>query len=181
MSLSTIKKCTHRSCLFAPGQSWKGQGDHSCKQAGNKKKKKKNVEYLCGRINGPSDWSEIFFFNHSQALQSQKRSKPMARCSAVINSSTGFSHVLIIGSGQCVFVPSLFPTTQKTTRIQFYVIDFSEMALNSSILLHVILLFYGERLCRSGRSGVCRDTEAGGLHRPHRHVHHGQTSSIWQA
>uniref|UniRef100_A0A667YFX5 AIF family member 3 n=1 Tax=Myripristis murdjan TaxID=586833 RepID=A0A667YFX5_9TELE len=33
------------------------------------------------------------------ALQSQKRSKPMARCSAVINSSTGFSHVLIIGSG----------------------------------------------------------------------------------
>uniref|UniRef100_A0A3Q1HNG3 Rieske domain-containing protein n=1 Tax=Anabas testudineus TaxID=64144 RepID=A0A3Q1HNG3_ANATE len=34
-----------------------------------------------------------------QALQSQKRSKPMARCSAVINSSTGFSHVVIIGSG----------------------------------------------------------------------------------
>uniref|UniRef100_A0A8D3DJ00 AIF family member 3 n=1 Tax=Scophthalmus maximus TaxID=52904 RepID=A0A8D3DJ00_SCOMX len=33
------------------------------------------------------------------ALQSQKRSKPMSRCSAVINSSTGFSHVLIIGSG----------------------------------------------------------------------------------
>uniref|UniRef100_A0A3Q1EVA7 AIF family member 3 n=1 Tax=Acanthochromis polyacanthus TaxID=80966 RepID=A0A3Q1EVA7_9TELE len=33
------------------------------------------------------------------ALQSQKRSKPMARCSAVINSSSGFSHVLIIGSG----------------------------------------------------------------------------------
>lgn len=37
-----------------------------------------------------------------QALQSQKRSKPMARCSAVINSSSGFSHVLIIGSGQSV-------------------------------------------------------------------------------
>uniref|UniRef100_A0A4W6GC67 AIF family member 3 n=1 Tax=Lates calcarifer TaxID=8187 RepID=A0A4W6GC67_LATCA len=36
---------------------------------------------------------------NKQALQSQKRSKPMARCSAVINSSTGFSHVLIIGSG----------------------------------------------------------------------------------
>uniref|UniRef100_A0A3Q3F927 AIF family member 3 n=1 Tax=Labrus bergylta TaxID=56723 RepID=A0A3Q3F927_9LABR len=34
-----------------------------------------------------------------QALQLQKRSKPMARCSAVINSNTGFSHVLIIGSG----------------------------------------------------------------------------------
>uniref|UniRef100_A0A673CWB4 Apoptosis inducing factor mitochondria associated 3 n=1 Tax=Sphaeramia orbicularis TaxID=375764 RepID=A0A673CWB4_9TELE len=34
-----------------------------------------------------------------QALQLQKRSKPMGRCSAVINSSTGFSHVLIIGSG----------------------------------------------------------------------------------
>uniref|UniRef100_A0A8C6SRF5 Apoptosis inducing factor mitochondria associated 3 n=1 Tax=Neogobius melanostomus TaxID=47308 RepID=A0A8C6SRF5_9GOBI len=30
---------------------------------------------------------------------SQKRTKPMVRCSAVINSSTGFSHVLIIGSG----------------------------------------------------------------------------------
>lgn len=28
----------------------------------------------------------------------------MARCSAVINSSTGFSHVLIIGSGQCVLI-----------------------------------------------------------------------------
>uniref|UniRef100_A0A669C5F1 AIF family member 3 n=1 Tax=Oreochromis niloticus TaxID=8128 RepID=A0A669C5F1_ORENI len=36
---------------------------------------------------------------NKQALQSQKRSKPMARCSAVINSNTGFSHVLIIGSG----------------------------------------------------------------------------------
>uniref|UniRef100_A0A3Q3JGE9 Rieske domain-containing protein n=1 Tax=Monopterus albus TaxID=43700 RepID=A0A3Q3JGE9_MONAL len=36
---------------------------------------------------------------NKQALQSQKRSKPMARCSAVINSSMGFSHVLIIGSG----------------------------------------------------------------------------------
>ncbi|KAF7661951.1 hypothetical protein LDENG_00248890 [Lucifuga dentata] len=36
---------------------------------------------------------------NKQALQSQKRSKPMVRCSAVINSSTGFSHVLIIGSG----------------------------------------------------------------------------------
>ncbi|XP_022053818.1 apoptosis-inducing factor 3 isoform X1 [Acanthochromis polyacanthus] len=36
---------------------------------------------------------------NKQALQSQKRSKPMARCSAVINSSSGFSHVLIIGSG----------------------------------------------------------------------------------
>uniref|UniRef100_A0A8D3AK85 AIF family member 3 n=1 Tax=Scophthalmus maximus TaxID=52904 RepID=A0A8D3AK85_SCOMX len=36
---------------------------------------------------------------NKQALQSQKRSKPMSRCSAVINSSTGFSHVLIIGSG----------------------------------------------------------------------------------
>uniref|UniRef100_A0A8C7KXL0 AIF family member 3 n=1 Tax=Oncorhynchus kisutch TaxID=8019 RepID=A0A8C7KXL0_ONCKI len=32
-------------------------------------------------------------------LQSQKRSKAMARCSAVINSSTGFSHILIVGSG----------------------------------------------------------------------------------
>jgi len=34
-----------------------------------------------------------------QALQAQKRCKPMSRCSAVINSNTGFSHVLIIGSG----------------------------------------------------------------------------------
>ncbi|CAK6966607.1 apoptosis-inducing factor 3 isoform X2 [Scomber scombrus] len=41
---------------------------------------------------------------NKQALQSQKRSKPMARCSAVINSSTGFSHVLIIGSGQHIIV-----------------------------------------------------------------------------
>ncbi|CAB1321592.1 unnamed protein product [Coregonus sp. 'balchen'] len=31
--------------------------------------------------------------------QSQKRSKAMARCSAVINSSTGFSYILIVGSG----------------------------------------------------------------------------------
>uniref|UniRef100_A0A8C5CFG0 AIF family member 3 n=1 Tax=Gadus morhua TaxID=8049 RepID=A0A8C5CFG0_GADMO len=36
---------------------------------------------------------------NKQALQAQKRSKPMSRCSAVINSNTGFSHVLIIGSG----------------------------------------------------------------------------------
>uniref|UniRef100_A0A671Y7N0 AIF family member 3 n=1 Tax=Sparus aurata TaxID=8175 RepID=A0A671Y7N0_SPAAU len=50
---------------------------------------------------------------NKQALQSQKRSKPMARCSAVINSSTGFSHVLIIGSGQCV-VLSVFLKTPLT-------------------------------------------------------------------
>ncbi len=68
-------------------------------------------------------WDPFFFFKHFQALQSQKRSKPMARCSAVINSSTGFSHVLIIGSGQCVCVPpSLFTTTQ--TKIQLCLIDF---------------------------------------------------------
>ncbi|KAJ8263684.1 hypothetical protein COCON_G00161410 [Conger conger] len=36
---------------------------------------------------------------NKQALQSQKRTKAMSRCSAVINSSTGFSHVLIIGAG----------------------------------------------------------------------------------
>lgn len=163
MSLSTIKKCTHHSCLFAPGQSWKGQGDHSCKQAGNKKK---NVENLWRGINGPPDWSEIFF-NHFQALQSQKRSNPMARCSAVINSSTGFSHVLIIGSGQCVFVSlSLF---------SHYSND------KDPVFFNVIFLFYGEPLCRSSRSGVCRDTEARGLHWSHRHVHYGQTSSIWQA
>ncbi|XP_053726445.1 apoptosis-inducing factor 3 isoform X1 [Synchiropus splendidus] len=36
---------------------------------------------------------------NKQALQTQKRLKAMARCSAVINSSTGFSHVLILGSG----------------------------------------------------------------------------------
>ncbi|XP_019908526.1 apoptosis-inducing factor 3 isoform X1 [Esox lucius] len=36
---------------------------------------------------------------NKQDLQSQKRSKAMARCSAVINSSTGFSHILIVGSG----------------------------------------------------------------------------------
>ncbi|CAG08543.1 unnamed protein product, partial [Tetraodon nigroviridis] len=36
---------------------------------------------------------------NKQALQAQRRSKAMARCSAVINASTGFSHILIIGSG----------------------------------------------------------------------------------
>ncbi|XP_061624157.1 apoptosis-inducing factor 3 isoform X2 [Phyllopteryx taeniolatus] len=36
---------------------------------------------------------------NKQALRSQKRSKAMARCSAVVNCSTGFAHVLIIGSG----------------------------------------------------------------------------------
>ncbi|KAM9822485.1 apoptosis-inducing factor 3 isoform 2-T2 [Syngnathus typhle] len=36
---------------------------------------------------------------NKQALQLQKRSKAMARCSAVINSSTAFTNVLIIGSG----------------------------------------------------------------------------------
>ncbi|XP_070402202.1 apoptosis-inducing factor 3 isoform X4 [Nothobranchius furzeri] len=41
---------------------------------------------------------------NKQALQSQKRLKPMARCSAVINSSSGFSHVLIIGSGPAALV-----------------------------------------------------------------------------
>ncbi|XP_008416961.1 apoptosis-inducing factor 3 isoform X2 [Poecilia reticulata] len=41
---------------------------------------------------------------NKQALQSQKRSKPMSRCSAVINSNTGFSHVLIIGSGPASLV-----------------------------------------------------------------------------
>ncbi|KAG7251094.1 hypothetical protein CRUP_021404, partial [Coryphaenoides rupestris] len=34
---------------------------------------------------------------NKQALQAQKRCKPMSRCSAVINSNTRFSHVLIIG------------------------------------------------------------------------------------
>jgi hypothetical protein len=42
------------------------------------------------------DLANISFF---QDLQSQKRSKAMARCSAV-NSSTGFSQVLIVGSGE---------------------------------------------------------------------------------
>lgn len=55
-------------------------------------------------MNWSSDLSEILL-KHFQALQSQKRSKPMTRCSAVINSSTGFSHVIIIGSGLCSFVP----------------------------------------------------------------------------
>uniref|UniRef100_A0A673NN14 Apoptosis-inducing factor 3-like n=1 Tax=Sinocyclocheilus rhinocerous TaxID=307959 RepID=A0A673NN14_9TELE len=36
---------------------------------------------------------------NKQALQTQRRSKAMSKCSAVINSSTGFSHILIIGSG----------------------------------------------------------------------------------
>lgn len=42
-SLSAFKKCTHGSCLFAPGQSWEGQSDHSRKQAG---KTNENVEDL---------------------------------------------------------------------------------------------------------------------------------------
>lgn len=61
-------------------------------------------------------WVFFFLFLFSQALQSQKRSKPMARCSAVINSSTGFSHVLIIGSGQCV-VLSVFLKTPARCRL----------------------------------------------------------------
>lgn len=32
---SAFNMCAHGSCLFTPGQSWKGQSDHSCKQAGN--------------------------------------------------------------------------------------------------------------------------------------------------
>lgn len=64
----------------------------------------------------------------------------MARCSAVINSSTGFSHVLIIGSGQAAPPnPSVSP-------------------LSSPPLRHV------DALCRSGGSGVCRDAAARGLH-----------------
>uniref|UniRef100_A0A8C5AP16 AIF family member 3 n=1 Tax=Gadus morhua TaxID=8049 RepID=A0A8C5AP16_GADMO len=44
-------------------------------------------------------WPLVTMCLAPQALQAQKRSKPMSRCSAVINSNTGFSHVLIIGSG----------------------------------------------------------------------------------
>lgn len=106
-----------------------------------------------------------------QALQSQKRSKPMARCSAVINSSTGFSHVLIIGSGLCFSPPSLLSSLQ-TTIMQLHWISFFSS---------VISLLQVERPHRSSGSGVCRDAEARGLYRSHRHVHHGQTSSIWQA
>uniref|UniRef100_A0A4W4F0D3 Rieske domain-containing protein n=1 Tax=Electrophorus electricus TaxID=8005 RepID=A0A4W4F0D3_ELEEL len=40
----------------------------------------------------------------SQALQTQRRTKATAKCSAVINSSTSFSHVLIIGSGPAALV-----------------------------------------------------------------------------
>ncbi|XP_056602552.1 apoptosis-inducing factor 3 isoform X1 [Triplophysa dalaica] len=36
---------------------------------------------------------------NKQALQTQRRTKAMSKCSAVINSCNGFSHVLIIGSG----------------------------------------------------------------------------------
>ncbi|XP_062398650.1 apoptosis-inducing factor 3 isoform X1 [Sardina pilchardus] len=36
---------------------------------------------------------------NKQALQTQRRTKAMSKCSAVINSNTGFSHVLIIGAG----------------------------------------------------------------------------------
>lgn len=43
ISLSAFERCTHDSCLFAPGQSWEGQSDHSCKQAG---KTNKNLEDL---------------------------------------------------------------------------------------------------------------------------------------
>ncbi|KAJ3603688.1 hypothetical protein NHX12_028432 [Muraenolepis orangiensis] len=44
---------------------------------------------------------------NKQALQAQKRSKPMSRCSAVINSNTGFSHVLIIGPAALVCAETL--------------------------------------------------------------------------
>ncbi|XP_028851725.1 apoptosis-inducing factor 3 isoform X2 [Denticeps clupeoides] len=36
---------------------------------------------------------------NKQALQTQRRTKIMSKCSAVINSNTGFSHILIIGTG----------------------------------------------------------------------------------
>ncbi|XP_036454353.1 apoptosis-inducing factor 3 isoform X2 [Colossoma macropomum] len=41
---------------------------------------------------------------NKQALQTQRKTKVMAKCSAVINSSTSFSHVLIIGSGPAALV-----------------------------------------------------------------------------
>uniref|UniRef100_A0A4W4F0C3 Rieske domain-containing protein n=1 Tax=Electrophorus electricus TaxID=8005 RepID=A0A4W4F0C3_ELEEL len=41
---------------------------------------------------------------NKQALQTQRRTKATAKCSAVINSSTSFSHVLIIGSGPAALV-----------------------------------------------------------------------------
>lgn len=34
VSLNCFNKCSHQSCLFVSGQSWKRQGYHSCKQAG---------------------------------------------------------------------------------------------------------------------------------------------------
>ncbi|XP_048854685.1 apoptosis-inducing factor 3 isoform X2 [Brienomyrus brachyistius] len=36
---------------------------------------------------------------NKQALQSQKRTRAMTKCSAVVNANTGFSHVFIIGAG----------------------------------------------------------------------------------
>lgn len=98
--------CTHQPCLFALGQSWKGQGDHSSKQAGNKERMWSNIQEI--------NWS-FNSLKHLQALQSQKRSKPMARCSAVINSSTGFSHVVIIGSGLCGFMNHLMDFYKTVT------------------------------------------------------------------
>ncbi|XP_046697533.1 apoptosis-inducing factor 3 isoform X1 [Silurus meridionalis] len=41
---------------------------------------------------------------NKQDLQTQRRTKAMAKCTAVINSSTSFSHVLIIGSGPAALV-----------------------------------------------------------------------------
>ncbi|XP_076845972.1 apoptosis-inducing factor 3 isoform X1 [Brachyhypopomus gauderio] len=41
---------------------------------------------------------------NKQALQTQRRSKATVKCSAVINSSSSFSHVLIIGSGPAALV-----------------------------------------------------------------------------
>lgn len=78
------------------------------------------------------------FFKRFQALQSQKRSKPMARCSAVINSSTGFSHVLIIGSGQRVFA-SVFISHVSNIKdpALFDWLTFSFLMLFSSSMVNV--------------------------------------------
>ncbi len=81
------------------GQSRKGEGDNKSKQAGEESLflwsmcvKRVIFNSSCKRWCGESSVSW-------QALQTQRRSKAMSKCSAVINSCTGFSHVLIIGSG----------------------------------------------------------------------------------
>ncbi|TRY87461.1 hypothetical protein DNTS_035291 [Danionella cerebrum] len=88
-------KCPHYGAPLVKGQNRKGEGDYKSKQTGESVWVWKTI-IQCN--------SEDVIDFLTQALQSQRRSKVMSKCSAVINSSTGFSHVVIIGSGPAALV-----------------------------------------------------------------------------